>query len=81
MKTDHPWCRITTVASDGTVTGTWVLDGVDRPDLAAIDSIARYALVASRRDERMLLHDVCSELTDLLRLVGLPVQLYEGDSS
>lgn len=70
-----PWCRVTTVAPDGTVTGTWLMEGFGRPDLGAVDVLARRALAAVRLGERLVLHEVSPELGELLELAGLPVEV------
>ena len=54
---------------------TWVLSGPGTPDLGAIDDIARLALGARRRGERLLLHDVSPEMDELVHLSGLPVEV------
>jgi hypothetical protein len=69
------WCRVTTVAPDGTVKGTWLMEGCGCPDLGTVDQLARLALTAGRRGERLVLHDVSPELGELLELTGLPVEV------
>jgi hypothetical protein len=75
------WCRVTTVDGDGTVTGTWLLEGRGRPDLGAVDDLARQALAAVRLGERLVLHDVSPELAELLELAGLPLEVQGSPGS
>jgi hypothetical protein len=67
------WCRMTAMSPDGRVQGVWIIRGVDRPDLATIDQIARCALMASRDGGRLLLDEVAVEVRELLELVALDV--------
>jgi hypothetical protein len=81
MESDHPWCRVTAVDPDGTVTASWVLDGPGPPDLEMVDRLAHWALEASRRGQRTVLHDVAPEMADLVRLAALPVQVCAGNGT
>jgi hypothetical protein len=51
------------------------MEGCGCPDLGAVDQLARFALTAGRRGERLVLHDVSPELAELLELAGLPVEV------
>jgi hypothetical protein len=66
---------------------SWPLVGWDRPDLAVVDKLARWQLVARRRGCSIQLRDACVELLELLDLLGLgdaaglcfqPVRQVEG---
>ena len=54
---------------------SWPLEGEGRPDLAAVDTVARLALAARRRGWSIRLQDVCAELEELLDLVGLRLEV------
>lgn len=54
---------------------TWVLEGDGPPDLAAVDSIAKQALAATRAGGRLVLAQVAPALRELLALAGLPVEV------
>ncbi|MFL5796606.1 MAG: STAS domain-containing protein [Actinomycetota bacterium] len=45
--------------------------GVDDPDAATVDALARLQLVARRLGRRLSLRDPCDELLELLALTGL----------
>ena len=49
----------------------WPLTGWDRPDLARVDQLARLHLAARRMGYSIHLQGACSELLELLHLVGL----------
>ncbi len=72
---DHPWCRVTSLAADGALTRTWVLDGPDRPDAGAVDDLAHLALAAARRHERVVVRDLAPRMGELLRLAALPIEM------
>jgi hypothetical protein len=71
---DHPWCRLCVVTPDGTIARIWILDGPGRPDVAVVDDVARLALGALRRSERLVLRDVAPLAAELFRLAALPVE-------
>jgi hypothetical protein len=73
------WCRATVVRCDGTVVGEYVFEGAGRPDLGAVDGVARLALLASRVGGHVALVEVSTEMRELLDLVGLAVEV-EGQS-
>ena len=50
---------------------SWPLAGLDRPDLAAVNELARLQLAARRVGCSIQLHAACTELCELLDLVGL----------
>ncbi|HWC10920.1 MAG TPA: hypothetical protein VG455_06820 [Acidimicrobiales bacterium] len=54
----------------GTEVASWPLTG-DGPDLSAVDALARLQLAARRLGCSIRLRDACSELSELLDLVGL----------
>lgn len=63
------------VIVDGRVVGSWVLDGMGRPDLAAVDRVARRALAAARAGGRLVLDDVDPAMLELMALAGLAVEV------
>ncbi len=65
------WGRLVFVGPSGVETATWVVAGEGRPDLAAVDALARLQLSARRLGGRVRLRDVSQELAELLDLVGL----------
>jgi hypothetical protein len=75
MEPSHEWCRITAFDAGGEVTATWVLTGDGPPDLAAVDSIAKQALTATRAGGHLVLAEVAPRLRELLVLAGLPVEM------
>ena len=50
---------------------SWPLPGGGHADLSVVDELARLQLAARRRGCAIRLQDACSELVDLLYLVGL----------
>lgn len=68
------FCRLTVVSPRGTVT-SWALSGVGAPDLAVVDTIARVGLQARRAGGRIVLSELCTDMVDLLDLVGLAIEV------
>lgn len=50
---------------------SWPLAGLDRPDLAVVNELARLQLAARRVGCSIRLRAACTELCELLDLVGL----------
>ena len=75
MPGPRPWCRLRILGPDGAVIGVRVLEGPGHPDLAALDRIARLALLARRDGGTLVLAEVCPELAELLELTGLGVEV------
>jgi hypothetical protein len=50
---------------------SWPLAGLDRPDLAVVNELARLQLAARRLGCSIRLRAACTELRELLDLVGL----------
>jgi hypothetical protein len=73
------WCRVTVVASDGSELARHVLGGTGRPDLEAVDDIARTVLDARRLGAAVVLVDAARDLVALLDLAGLGVEV-EGQT-
>jgi hypothetical protein len=65
------WCRVAVTRPDGTVAGAWVWEGVESPDLDAVDMLARCTLDARRRGLMLVATEMCEELRSLLDLTGL----------
>lgn len=78
MSTAPPWCRVKVFGADGGALTECVLRGAGRPDLGAVDVVARLALLARRRGGDVVLTDVTAELRELLALAGLRVEV-EGE--
>lgn len=53
----------------------WALDGRGCPDLAAVDGLARLALVARRQGCTIRVRDACTELAELVDLAGLRLEV------
>jgi len=64
------WARMVVAAADGTRL-TFLLTGDGPPDLAVVEALARFALMARRAGDRVWLEDVSPALGDLLDLAGL----------
>jgi hypothetical protein len=64
------WARMVVTASDGTRLVV-PLAGDGPPDLAVIEALARFQLMARRAGNRVWLEDVSTALGDLLDLAGL----------
>lgn len=75
MEPSREWCRITAYDAGGQATATWVVAGDGAPDLAAVDSIAKQALAATRAGGRLVLAEVAPGLQELLVLTGLSVEV------
>jgi hypothetical protein len=71
---EHPWCRLVHVVGGGLTARSWTLDGPGRPDVGAVDDVARLLLAAARRNERVVLSAVAPDMGELLRLAALPVE-------
>ena len=69
------WCRVNVVGPDGSVMTTYPLDGRGSPDVADVDIVARWALVASRLGCRLRLTEVDPAMGELLELAGLGVEV------
>src|SRR5579875_740803 len=69
------WCRIRLVRPDGTPLPALMVDGIDPPDLATVDHVARTMLAARRLGLGVELTEVAPQLQELLDLVGLAVEV------
>lgn len=78
MSTAPPWCRVKFLGADGSALTECVLRGAGHPDLGAVDVVARLALLARRRGGDVVLAEVSTELSELLALAGLRVEV-EGE--
>ena len=65
------WCRATVIGPGGDEVERWVLSGPGRPDLAAVDVLARLELEARRRGARLVVEALCPLLAELLEVSGL----------
>ena len=77
------WARVLLIAPDDGVLGTWPLSGVDPPDLATVDLLARLHLSARRMGCTLAIEEACAELAGLLDLAGLAdvVPIRDGSPS
>ena|SRR5215472_381845 len=74
MADSAQWARLVVEASDGSRL-TVPLAGDGPPDLAVIEALARFQLMARRAGDRVWLEDVSTALGDLLDLAGLRRQM------
>jgi hypothetical protein len=65
------WCRITVVGPGGDELESWALSGPGRPDLAAVEVLARLHLESRRRGGHLIVQELCPALGELLELAGL----------
>lgn len=68
------WARMVVAAADGTRL-TIPLGGDGPPDLAVVEALARFQLMARRAGDRVWLEDVSAALGDLLDLAGIRRQM------
>ena len=71
-----PWARMVVATADGT-RHVVPLAGEGSPDLALIEALAQFQLLARRAGDQMWLEDVSAALAELLDLAGLRRQLAE----
>jgi hypothetical protein len=72
------WCRVT-IAGHGTAAeGSVVIEGAGRPDMAAVDELARVVFEARQAGWRLVIADLAPELADLLDLAGLALVDLQG---
>ncbi|HET9078546.1 MAG TPA: hypothetical protein VFN68_16540 [Acidimicrobiales bacterium] len=65
------WCRLVVRSADGSTSAESDLTGSGRPDMEAVDAVARAALQAVRAGQRLIIADAVPELVGLLDLAGL----------
>ena len=75
MGGSHEWCRVKFLDDHGSIVAAGQLSGETKPDLDAVDLIARLSLMALRTGMTVRLTDACPELVELLDLAGLPVEV------
>jgi len=63
--------EIVVVAPGGAVVARWTLSATSRPDLSAVDELARLRLHARRSGYTVRLCNPSAELSELLHLTGL----------
>lgn len=66
---------MTVVDSSGAVLARWALAGESKPNLEAVNLIARWAVIAGRAGAAVRIVDSCPEMRELLELAGLPVEV------
>jgi hypothetical protein len=69
------WGRARVLSSDGSVLVQRVLRGRGNPDLRAVDEVAQLALLAHRSGGLLVVDQLASELSELLDLTGLSVEM------
>jgi len=69
------WGRLSFVGPDGAILGECVIEGPGRPDMGAVDDVARLQLLARRLGGRIVVETAWPDLLDLLDLSGLPVEV------
>ncbi len=75
MDEGRAWCRAVVVGPDGAPVVDRVLMGEGPPDMGTVDELARLLLDAERRGGRLEVHELCPELSELLELAGLSVEV------
>ena len=75
MAEPEVWCRVTVLGLRGDELEHWTVSGPGRPDLAAVEVLARLQLDWSRRGGRLAVRDLCPGLADLLKLAGLSLEV------
>jgi hypothetical protein len=70
------WCRIRVVNCCKRVLVSENLAGFGPPGLAAVDRVARLALMARRRRARIVISDISPSMRELLDLAGLDVRTW-----
>jgi len=78
MVAAHHWCRVTLFGPDGARLAGWDMGAGRPPDLAAVDEVARIALLAARLGGRVVLTQVSDRMRELLGLAGLPIEVGEA---
>jgi hypothetical protein len=69
------WCRVAVVGADGASVTEVILEGTGPPDLAAVEEVARLALLARRLGATVGISEVSPPLGELLDLAGLGVEV------
>jgi hypothetical protein len=69
------WCRVVVRWPGNGARLVGAIGGVGRPDLGAVDRLARWALAARRSGADLVMPEVCDEMRKLLELAGLPSQV------
>lgn len=65
------WARVVVVNGDEERVASWTIGEQGRPDMRAVDGLARVRLAASHRGWAVRLEEVGPELAELLELAGL----------
>ena len=69
------WGRFKMIGPEGGEIGTWVVESACAPDLETVGEVAAAALFARRLGGRLCTEEVSPELSGLLSLAGLPVEV------
>ena len=75
MEERRGWCRVTIVGPDGELLVSAALSGPGAPDVLAVDTVGRLALVAKRVGATIRVVDVAPGLGELLELAALGVEV------
>ena len=78
MVAAHRWCRVTLFGPGGDPLASWDMGAARPADLAAVDEVARIALLAGRLGGRVALTEVSGGMRELLALAGLPVEVADA---
>ena len=75
MASEQLWCRVLWMDDDGSGLATWTLTGPGRPDLLALDGVARLCLAALQAGARASVRDSSPDMASLLGLLGSAVDV------
>jgi|HubBroStandDraft_1064217.scaffolds.fasta_scaffold35951_5 hypothetical protein len=75
MASSEPWAVVTIVGACGAELARTTLAGDRVPDMAAVDDLARLALLARRLRGRAVVSVALPLLLELIELAGLPVKV------
>jgi hypothetical protein len=75
MASRQRWCRIVLAGGEPGQVLTWELDGDGHPSLGLVEVLARLRLLSARAGMQFFVTDVSPELSGLLDLVGLRVEM------
>lgn len=78
MGEGEPWAIVRILGAAGDEVARRTVAGTGAPDLAAVDEVARLALLAARLGGRAVLAGAMPALRELVALAALPVEV-EGE--
>lgn len=71
MVAPRVWCRGAVLGPAGVEVARFSVSGSSSSGLRVVDRLARLRLVVARSGHSLVVHDICSELGELLELAGL----------